>query len=143
MKPLMRRRPGQQGSTLIEVLISILVVAIGLLGYAALLLNTQKKNNDAYYRTQATLMASDMLESMRANRTSALQGDYNIAIGSAPVSGGMAGADQARWKSNLAAGLPAGNGSVAVDLQGNTTIVIQWDGSGTGVPTAFVTQSAI
>lgn len=143
MKAVMRRRQGQHGSTLIEVLISILVVAIGLLGYAGLLLNTQKKNNDAYYRTQATLMASDMLESMRANSAPALQGDYNIAVGSAPTASGMAGADLARWKSNLAEGLPAGNGSVSVDLQGNATIVIQWDGSGTGVPTAFTTQSAI
>ena len=143
MKAVMRRRQGQHGSTLIEVLISILVVAIGLLGYAGLLLNTQKKNNDAYYRTQATLMASDMLESMRANSAPALQGDYNIAVGSAPTASGMAGADLARWKNNLAEGLPAGNGSVSVDLQGNATIVIQWDGSGTSVPTAFTTQSAI
>lgn len=140
MKAALQR---QTGSTLIEVLISILIVAIGLLGYAGLLLSTQKKNSDAYFRTQVTLMASDMLESMRVNRAAALQGNYNIAIGSTPGGAGLAGTDLARWKANLAQGLPAGNGSVAVDLQGNATIVIQWDANGSGVPTAFTMQSAI
>lgn len=139
-----RPRPQrQQGSTLIEVLVSILVVAFGLLGYAGLFLTSHKKNNESNYRTLVTLMASDMLESMRANRAAALAGTYNIAIGSVPQGATQAGADLARWKSNLAAGLPAGDGSVSVDLQGNVTLKIQWDGSGTGTPSAFINQSAI
>lgn len=137
------RTQRQQGSTLIEVLVSILVVAFGLLGYAGLFLASSKKNNDATYRTVVTLMASDMVESMRANRAAALAGTYNIAIGSAPQGAAQAQADLARWKGNLAKALPAGDGSVSVDLQGNVTIQIQWDGGVAGTPSAFINQSTI
>lgn len=143
MRAQKHRLGRQHGSTLLEVLVAILLVAFGLLGYAGLFLSSHKKNNDANYRTLVTLMASDVLESMRANRAAALQGTYNIGIGSVPAGGTLAAADLARWKGNLADGLPAGDGSVSVDLQGNVTVKIQWDGSGAGAPSAFITQSAI
>lgn len=128
---------------MIEVLVSIVIISFGLLGYAGLLLSSHKKNNDANYRTMVAIMASDVLESMRANRTEALQGAYNVAVGSAPTGGTLAGADLQRWKTLLAGNLPAGDGSVTVDLQGNATVRIEWDGMGAGTVTAFTVQSAL
>lgn len=128
---------------MLEVLISILIISFGLLGYAGLLLSSHKKNNDANYRTMVTIMASDVLESMRANRAEALAGSYNVAVGSTPSGAGLAGNDLRRWKTLLAGNLPAGDGSVTVDLQGNATVRIEWDGMGTGTATAFIVQSAL
>lgn len=57
------------GFTLIEVLIAMLVLAIGLLGLAALQINSLRNNQSAYNRTQATLLAYEMADRMRTNKT--------------------------------------------------------------------------
>ncbi len=70
------RRPAR-GVSLIEVLIAMLVLAIGLLGLAALQAQGLRFSNDALVRTQATALASDLLDRMRANRDNAA--DYAAA----------------------------------------------------------------
>jgi type IV pilus assembly protein PilV len=56
-----------QGFTLIEVLIAMVILAVGLLGLAALQASSLKNNQSAYYRSQATQLASDIADRMRAN----------------------------------------------------------------------------
>ncbi|MFA5983503.1 MAG: type IV pilus modification protein PilV [Methylococcaceae bacterium] len=58
------------GFTLIEVLVTTIILAIGLLGMATLQLTTLKSNHSAYSRSQATLLAYDMADRMRANAIS-------------------------------------------------------------------------
>lgn len=58
----------QQGFSLIEVLISTLVLTVGILGVAAMQMVSLQTNQGAYMRSQATLLAMDMLDRMRANR---------------------------------------------------------------------------
>ena len=58
----------QTGSSLIEVLVAMLVLAIGLLGLAALQTQGMRFNHDAYVRTSATSLAYDIVEKMRINR---------------------------------------------------------------------------
>lgn len=58
----------QDGFTLIEVLVALLVLAIGLLGLAALQTQGVRFNHDAAVRTQATNLAQDMLERLRIQR---------------------------------------------------------------------------
>jgi type IV pilus assembly protein PilV len=58
----------QQGFTLIEVLISTLVLTVGLLGIAAMQMVSFQTNQSAYMRSQATFLAQDMLDRIRANR---------------------------------------------------------------------------
>ena len=55
------------GFTLIEVLIAMLVLAVGLLGLAGLQATSLKNNQSAYNRSQATQLAYDMADRMRAN----------------------------------------------------------------------------
>lgn len=55
-KPDPRRRDG--GFSLVEVLVALLVLAIGLLGLAALQAQGLRFNHDAYVRTQATNLAT-------------------------------------------------------------------------------------
>lgn len=55
------------GFTLIEVLISMLVLAVGLLGLAGLQATGIKNNLSAYHRSQASILAYDLADRMRAN----------------------------------------------------------------------------
>lgn len=65
----MQLKPRQTGFTLVEVLITIFVVAIGLLGAAALQVAAKKAAFEAVQRGQASVIAQDLLERMRANST--------------------------------------------------------------------------
>ncbi|HYA38598.1 MAG TPA: type IV pilus modification protein PilV [Candidatus Methylomirabilis sp.] len=67
------------GFTLIEVMVALLILSIGLLGLAMLQATNLQFNTDAYTRTQATLLAYDIIDRMRANPTGTSNGDYNIA----------------------------------------------------------------
>ena len=55
------------GSTLIEVLVAIVVLGIGIMGFSAMQLQSAAVVNDAYYRTQAVAIAQDIVERIRAN----------------------------------------------------------------------------
>lgn len=59
------------GFSLVEVLIAMLVLAIGLLGLAALQAQSLRFNHDAFVRSQATTLAYDIIDRMRANRDNA------------------------------------------------------------------------
>ncbi len=65
----MPRMNTQRGFSLIEVLITIFIVAIGLLAGAALQLISKKNSYDAVQRTTAAALAHEIIERMRANPT--------------------------------------------------------------------------
>lgn len=140
----------QRGVSMLEVMVSIVVIALGLLGLAGLQMVSLKSSNTAYLRSQATILAYDIVDRMRANQPAAMSGNYNIAIGTSASGSGVAGADLAEWKQNIAQNIPAGDGSVTVDIAGNATIIIQWDGDGNGTvvegngkDTKFITQTQL
>jgi len=128
----------QKGITLVEVLVALLVLSIGLVGLAALQLNGLRFNHSAFLRTQSTVFAYDIIDSMRANRDQARGGGYNVAIGSKPsavdCSSGcstsqLASSEINDWKTNLALRLPQGEGSITDIAVGSTRVVlvtIQW-----------------
>jgi type IV pilus assembly protein PilV len=72
----------QRGFTLIEVLVSIVVLAVGLLGVAGLQMFSLKNTHSAYMRSQATLLAYDIIDSIRANP--AAMASYAVAMGAFP-----------------------------------------------------------
>ena len=133
------RRVGHrmQGFTLLEVLVAVVVLSIGLLGLAGLMASSLRNSHSAYQRTQATWLAYDALDRMRANRQVALAGGYNLALGGTPGGSGMAATDLSQWTTALGNTLPAGQGSIAVAAGGAVTVVVQWDdtrGSGPATP---------
>jgi len=67
----------QSGFTLIEILITLIILSIGLLGMASLQMNSLRSNQGAYLRSQASMLAYDMADRMRANSARAIAGDYN------------------------------------------------------------------
>lgn len=124
----------QSGFTLLEVLVAMLVLAIGLLGLAGLMTSAMRNNLSASHRTQATWMAYDIIDRMRANR--AAMASYVTAMGTAATcsaspstAGTVPVQDIAAWKNQLACSLPSGNGSVAFPSTGRARVVIRWDDS--------------
>jgi type IV pilus assembly protein PilV len=118
----------QKGFTLLEVLVAMLILSIGLLGLAGLMASSLRNNHSAYYRSQATWLAYDVIDRMRTNRPNALA--YVVDMGAASADGAMAGTDITDWKAMIANTLPAGDGSVAVAVAGEArtvTVTIQWD----------------
>lgn len=124
-------RQSQRGVSLIEVLVSILIFSVGLLGLAALQLNSMKSNQTAAVRSHATFLAYEMGDRMRAARGDALAGFYNLAVGAAlpckpkeetclPFQ-----RDLAEWRANLASQLPNGDGGVMQNGD-QFTVIVQW-----------------
>ena len=119
----------QQGFTLLEVLVAMVIVSIGLVGLAGLMMTSAKNNQSAYYRSQASWLAYDIVDRMRANRQSALNGDYNVYYQTAPSSGNpMALLDLSQWKTELQTALPTGDGQITF-LGNVATVYVRWDDS--------------
>ncbi|XOZ33463.1 type IV pilus modification protein PilV [Halomonadaceae bacterium KBTZ08] len=67
MNNVKTRSASHSGLTLIEVLITMVIVSVGLLGVAAMTLDGLNNNRSAYLRTQASLLAYDMADRIRLN----------------------------------------------------------------------------
>lgn len=71
----------QRGLTLLEVLIAIVILAVGLLGVAGLQASALRSNHSAYLKSQATAMVMDMADRIRANPRGAAQyGGYDSTV---------------------------------------------------------------
>lgn len=72
--PLIRRQLGydrQCGTSLLEVLITIVILAFGILGLAGLQSKIQLAEMESFQRAQAILLLSDMIQRISANRADA------------------------------------------------------------------------
>lgn len=72
------------GFTLLEVLITVVVFSVGLLGLAGLQVKSLKLAQDSFSRTVATMLAEEMADRMRANRSATALGltsAYNNPVG--------------------------------------------------------------
>jgi type IV pilus assembly protein PilV len=97
-------RPAR-GFTLVEALIALLVLSIGLLGIAALYVETLRVGRSALLHTQAVSIAADLANRIRANRVPA--DAYTGAGGNA-----RATADLNEWNALVSAELPQGAGEI-------------------------------
>lgn len=71
----------QQGATLVEVLVSLLIVSLGLLGIGGLAASTFSYNKAAQLRLTGAALASDYVDRARLNIFGYDQGNYNITYG--------------------------------------------------------------
>ncbi len=125
------------GATLLEMMISLFVMGVGMLGVLGMQTQAMRFNHQAYSYSQAVFLAQDILESMRANR--AVAPIYQIAMGNnAGVAKACEGvnancnAQQMRdwdiqhWRNNISQRLPGGQSSI--ELTGDTySINIEFD----------------
>lgn len=133
-------RMAQGGFTLLEILVSIVVLSIGLLGLAALQVVSLNNNQSAYYRSIATQQAYDMADRIRSNPQGFIDGEYNALNNAIPAgaqacttaactSTQMAVSDHARWNTNNQRLLPEGKGTVA-GAGGTFVITVMWTEKG-------------
>ena len=73
----MKRSGLESGFTLIEVLVTFLVIALGLLGLAALQVNTINNAFEAYQRALVTALVDDMADRLRMNPQAVSSGAYS------------------------------------------------------------------
>ena len=103
--------PGRStGFSIIELLIAVLVMAVGILGIAGLQVVSLQQNRSALFRAEATQMANDIMDRIRANPAAIYA---PVLIDAIPVSTArdcktnsctpvqMAGYDIASWKCAL------------------------------------------
>ncbi len=116
------------GFTIVEILVSIMILSIGILGMASLQAVTIRNSHSAYLRSQATMLAYDISERMRANRMTAQANGYDL-VGAQEDSdcvdtnldaGGCTAAEMAQhdifeWNNAIANTLPNGQGAVCYD----------------------------
>jgi len=118
----MIKRQSQKGFTLLEILVTLVILAIGLLGLLSLQIVSLKNNHSAQQRTTAVVHAYDILDRIRLNRTA----NYAIALATTASGTGLKNTDLIEWKANLARDLPDGNG--AISYSGDmVTITVQWN----------------
>lgn len=129
------------GFSLMEVLIALLVISLGLMGLARAQVMSLQMNHSAHLRSQATFLANDILDRMRANRTAAVNGQYTMAIGEAAAAASscrvssctevqVAAYDRWEWKQDLLARLPEGDGAVeavpGASAPGAVEVTVRW-----------------
>lgn len=155
-----------EGFTLIEVLVTTLVVGLGLLGLAGLQTASLRNTQTAEQRTEAARLAAEMADRMRANMPGVTAGNYHLnsstsTVGCFDNSGctpaEIANDDMAQWRTALRTRLPGGanvTGVVCIDSNPNNgsptpaapscdaggnvyAIKIWWDDQRTGNPDRF------
>jgi len=131
----------------LEVLIAIAVTSIGLFGLAGVQARGLLNNQSAYQRSQATVLAYDIADRMRANTTSidnyltsfmplSKAKTLGVVAGCVGASGctsaQMAQNDLYEWNAALTSAAPGS--TAAITVAGNTyTISIRWDDNRDGV----------
>lgn len=141
----------ERGFSLVEALVALVVLSIGMLGIAALYVESLRAGRTALLRTQAVILATDMSERIRTNRMG--RAWYGVAVTSANVSaacqtGGagcppaaLAQHDKAVWLGALQQALPSGAGTVTWNPATNPeiyTITVSWVETGQAAPANYV-----
>lgn len=128
-----KRAPARQsGVSMIEVLVTILIFAFGMLALSGLQARALAFSQSSLYRSQATALTDDIIDRMRADRGNAKANKWDTDLSDDPASSFTSTAiydvDRKDWKQTVAALLPSGKASIDVTAD-VVTIVIQWDDS--------------
>ena len=118
----------QSGSSLLEILITMIIIAIGLMGFASMMVQSMKANRAAMQRSLATFYAYNIIDCMRVNRQAAIAGDYNRSYSTstpAASTSNMADNDLNLWLTSLSGTLPSGEAQITV-LSNTVTVRIRW-----------------
>lgn len=135
----------KKGFTLLEVMVAMVIFAIGLIGLASLQSISLQSEHASYSRSQAILLAYDMADRIKANASGSVS--YVIDANTTTVAGYNGSTmctantctisdivlyDMGLWKASLATLLPSGRGAITIPSALNHTITVHWDEDRTG-----------
>ena len=138
----------QKGFSLVEILVTVLIMAAGSLGIAAMQITGLNYSAGAYGRTQSVILADDMANRLQAYRDYAIDADLNGDVGgddtryafdftATPDPAGrdcivnncspaeIAEYDQNIWLQDVARALPSGQGSIMVTDRTNPNGIVE------------------
>ncbi|GAC1620856.1 MAG: hypothetical protein NVS9B10_03030 [Nevskia sp.] len=159
MSPASGIARSQAGVTLIEVLVAVVVLSVGVLGLAGLQVFGLQQGQAGYERSQATLLAYEIADRMRAERLQAAAGAFALSAGAsgltapakdctASVCGAaeLAAWDLYDWDRRVRSLLPGGRARIAcIDSCGlgrRQTITVFWDEQRRGADGTGCSQAA-
>lgn len=132
----MNARSRQSGVSLLEVMVSLFVLSIGMLGMAGLQMASLRSNQSSYERSAAVLGAYTMIDRLRADTAAAQAGGYNLALvdDSCDIPEGAAFADTqlAAWLTELQSSMGAsacGGVNCTAGAAGSCMVSVRWDDS--------------
>ena len=128
--PVKKTNKKQQGFSLLEVLISLVLITFGLFSLANLQIRSVNASTAAYMETQGTLHLQEIVELLRANKKVAAKGDYNIKLSpfSSLTSGTtIAEIDRYNWFSNLDSTLTKAKASINCDNTFQCILELQYN----------------
>jgi type IV pilus assembly protein PilV len=118
-----------RGMSLIEVLVSVLILGVGLLGIAAMQAMALRGGQSSMESTQAVMQTTGIIEAMRANRA----GTYNVAkTCTAPAATTLATNDLNNWIAALKTNLGTAACGEISGCPGACIITVYWDDSRAG-----------
>ena len=133
MRRLNARRP--RGFSLIEVLITLFVIAVAMLGTASLQAYSLKVNQGSQFRSQAVLLGTDLLERIEANNQAAIAGAYAATLPQSTAASAcaaslctpqeMAAYDLSQIEGAMARQLPDSSGVITFAGAGPYTYTVQ------------------
>ena len=144
-----------RGVGLIEVMVSLVVLAVGLLGIAAMQSMALRGGQGSLESTQAVMATNSIIESMRANSTNVASYapyDGTASCVAVPAAGStVATRDISTWVTNLKSTIGSGVGDATtcgkIELlaSGNFRVTVQWDDrrAGGGQTRQIVTETSI
>jgi type IV pilus assembly protein PilV len=120
----MKFKNKMSGFSMLEVLVSVFVLALGLLGLLNLQMVSLKNNHSAQMRTTATVLAYDILDRIRINKNE----DYTLALAATPSGTTQKDKDLIAWTNEISIALPQGDGMIQV--KGDIVeVTVQWNDS--------------
>jgi type IV pilus assembly protein PilV len=130
----------QQGVSLIEILVALVLLAVGLLGLAGLQLRGIQVNQGSQYRSLAEIMAEDLADRLRADPANASQfatsGYIFTPVAGTPYTASIPAVNT--WLNEVAS-LPAGTASSAAIAAQNATMQTLLSNCGAQLPCVTVT----
>jgi len=129
---------------MIELLISLLIFAFGMLGLVGLQNKALGYGQMSLFRSQAAALSDDIFDRMRADRANAKKGDWSTVATeqAADITGTtIARTDLKDWKGCIEQLLPGGQAQVVTDSD-HITVSISW-AERDGIRTTFTTVSAL
>jgi type IV pilus assembly protein PilV len=144
MEKAMNKVTLQSGFSMLEVLVTLVVVGTALLGTAGLQAYAMKMNKGSEFRNQAIFLSGDIVERMEANKFEVINGNYTVAANApgvaptratCPLAGcnpaQLAAFDLSNWQADAAV-LPKGAAEIACPAANpaTCTIIIRWTDRG-------------